>query len=189
MRSALVLAPLVAAAVLAAPAAHAGDGRWIHVRVQEQGSDGARVDLQFPVTMVSALLPAMKAHLDVGGSLDFEGHDVDLQQARAAWDAVKRADDGQYVTMRDGDDDVRVAKHGGIVHLDVDERAGGKVRVRVPVGVVDAVLGGKDTLDFEALGRALQQAPSGDMVTVEDGGDHVRIWIDDRPAASDERAR
>ena len=91
--------------------------------------------------------------------------------------------------MKDGDDDVRISKKAGIVHVDVSERRGaGKVKVRVPVPIVEALLGDGETLDVDAFARSLSSMPSGDLVSVDDDGDRVRIWIDDRPAAPREDA-
>jgi len=58
--------------------------------------------------------------------------------------------------------------------------------MKIPVQLVDAVLSGGDTLDFDAVGSALVKVPSGEILTVDDEDSHVRIWIDDEAAPARE---
>jgi hypothetical protein len=84
---------------------------------------------------------------------------------------------------------VVAAKRGGVVHVDVDGSEGSEhVKMRLPVPLVDAVLGTKDTLDVGALVEALHDVPSGELIAVDDDDSKVRIWIDDRPAPAREDA-
>ena len=180
-------AALAAIALAAAPALAASDGRWIHVRVDEDGAHGAKVDLQVPLSMVSALMPTLKAKMDVDGKLDFGSQDVSLDELRSYWKAVKESRDGNYVTVRDGSETVRIAKRGGVVHVDVDDTAQSEhVKMRLPVPLVDAVLGTEDTLDMGAFVAALHDVPSGELIAVDDDESKVRIWIDDRPSPARE---
>jgi len=169
-----------------ATAAVAADDRWIHVRVDETDGDKGRVDIQVPIGLVSTLLPALKGKHG-RGSIHFDGSDVDLAELRGYWNAVRAAADGQYVTVRDEDSDVKISKSGGFFRLSVDERGGGsRVRMKVPIQLVDAVLSGGDTIDLGAVGGALAKVPSGEILTVDDEDSHVRIWIDDDAAPARE---
>jgi hypothetical protein len=182
-------AALAAIALAAAPALATSDGRWIHVRVDEDGAHGAKVDVQVPLSMVSALMPTLKAKMDVNGQIDLGSKDVSIDELRGYWKAVKESKDGNYVTVRDGTESVRIAKRGGIVHVDVDDGDKSEhVKMRLPVPLVDAVLGTKDTLDVEALVTALRDVPNGELIAVDDDESKVRIWIDDRPSPSREDA-
>ena len=182
-------AALATIALAAAPALAASDGRWIHVRVDEDGAHGAKVDVQVPLSMVSALMPSLKAKMDVNGQLDLGSKDVSIDELRGYWRAVKESKDGNYVTVKDGSETVRIAKRGGVVHVDVDDGEKSEhVKMRLPVPLVDAVLGTKDTLDVGALVDALHAAPSGELIAVDDDDSKVRIWIDDRPQPSREDA-
>ena len=174
-------AAVAAALLLLAPAFAASDGRWIHVRVDEDGDHGAKVDVQVPLSMVSSLMPTLRAKMDVDGHLDFGSSDVSLDELRAYWKAVKESKDGNYVTVKDGSDTVRIAKRGGVVHVDV-KGSGERVTMRLPVPIVDAFLGTKDTLDVGALVEALHDVPNGELIAVDDDDSKVRIWIDDRPS-------
>jgi hypothetical protein len=156
----------------------ASDERWIHVRVDDADGAKGRVDIQVPIAMVSSLLPVLK-HSHGRGTIRVDGDSMDLQEIRGYWTAVRSAKDGEYVTVRDADSDVRLAKRGGYLLINVDDKSGkSRVRMKLPVTLVDAVLDGDDSIDFEALGGALAKIPAGELLTVDDEDSHVRIWID-----------
>ena len=182
-----ILAVVVTGAALAG-----GDTRWVHVRVSEGSHGDSRVDVQLPLSMIRAVVPQIVARIDRHGGITIHGSRADAEEWRGYWNAVKASRDGEYVTVRDHGDEVHIAKRAGVVLVDVDERGGrgerrergSKVRMRLPVALVDAVIGRGDTIDSDALATILADLPDGGLVTVdEDGdGDHVRIWIDGRPA-------
>ena len=182
-----ILGCLILACVnLGASSFAASDDHWIHVRVDDADGAKGRVDIQVPIGLVSSLLPALKgAHGH--GSIRIDGKQADLAELRGFWNAVREAKDGEYVTVRDEDSDVRISKSGGYLRLTVHEKRGGsRVRMKVPLPLVDAVLVSGDTIDLDALGSALAKAPVGELLTVDDDDSHVRIWIDEQPAATRE---
>jgi hypothetical protein len=169
--------------------AAASDDRWIHVRVDDTDGAGGRVDIQVPIGMVSSLLPALKGKHG-RGSIQVDEHQVDVAELRGYWNAVRTAKDGEYVTVRDEDSDVRISKSGGYLRLAVDDKGDrGRVRMTIPVQLVDAALVGGDGIDLEAIGKALANAPMGELLTVDDDDSHIRVWIDARPAAVREDGR
>jgi len=177
---------VVTCTVLGAPRAAATDDRWIHVRVDEATGGKGRVDIQVPVGWVSSLLPALDG-LHGHGSIHVGGQHVRLGEMRDSWNAVRAARDGEYVRVRDEDSDVRISKRGGYLHVTADDEGdGSRIRMKVPLALVEAVLAGGDTLDFDALGAALAKVPPGELLTVDDEESHVRIWIDGRPTAARE---
>jgi len=103
---------------------------------------------------------------------------------RAILEAIRNAPDNEFVTVKEQDQDVRVAKLNGnlVVHV-LDKRKekdGQKVDVTIPMKVVDALFATtKDNeLDVAAAIRALSDAGDAVLVTVQDATEHVRIWID-----------
>ena len=54
--------------------------------------------------------------------------------------ALRDAPDSEFVTIRSREDSVRVAKEDGFLLVNVDEADGDRVRVRVPMEVVDVLL-------------------------------------------------
>jgi hypothetical protein len=182
--------PWILAVVVSGAALAGGDTRWVHVRVSEASHGDSRVDVQLPLSMIRAVVPQIVARVDRHGGIGIDGSRADVEEWRAYWSAVKVSRDGEYVTVRDGGDEVHIAKRGGFVLVDVNEHGerGSKVRMRLPVALVDAVIGHGDAIDSDALSGILADLPDGDLVTVDDDGDgdgdgeHVRIWIDGRPA-------
>jgi hypothetical protein len=174
---------MVGACVTGAHAAPSGD-RWIHVRVDSAEGDRGHVDIQVPIGMVSGLVPLLK-NKAASGELRLHGHDTDLEELRGYWAAVRDSKDGEYVTIRDDDADVRIAKSGGVLIVNVDEKSErGRVRVKLPLALVDAALGRGEDIDVGALVKALESSPSGDIVTVDDADSQVHIWIDDAPSSA-----
>jgi hypothetical protein len=167
----LVLAGFVGGAAIAS------EQRWIHVKVDGNG-DGGHVDIQVPVELVSTVLPVLGASRAHGG-IQVDGKSMDLAELRGYWTALKATKDGEYLTVRDADSDVKVGKRDGCVDVAVDDKAGkSRVRMKIPLPVLDAVLTGGDTVDAGALGAALAQAPVGELLAVDDEDSHVRVWID-----------
>jgi len=184
-----LLGCLILVGVAGGAVAAASDDRWIHVRVDDANGDKGRVDIQVPIGMVQSLLPVLKgarAH----GSIHIDAQSLDLAEFREYWTAVKNAKDGEYVTVRDEDSNVRIAKRGGNFLLTVDDNGGrSRVRMKVPLPFIDAVLAGGDSMDLDALSGALAKAPSGEILAVDDENSHVRIWIDGSAAPAREDAK
>jgi hypothetical protein len=142
------------------------------------------VNVNVPLSMETDILPTInKGNLHNGhvtiGEADFNGVDV-----RAILEAIRNAPDNEFVTVKEQDQDVRVAKLNGnlVVHV-LDKRKekdGQKVDVTIPMKVVDALFATtKDNeLDVAAAIRALSDAGDAVLVTVQDATEHVRIWID-----------
>jgi len=91
-------------------------------------------------------------------------------------------DDVMLVEVIDGGDHVRVYKEEDVLRVQVEERNGANVNVRVPLASLAAMV---DAYDKEAnvfratrLVGALRAAPSGDLVHVIDGDEevHIRMW-------------
>ena len=182
-----ILGVIIVTGLIAFPAAAASNqDRWVHIRVDDDGDGPGRVDIQVPIGMVSAMLPVARAKHGHHGIV-IDGRDVDMDELRGYWKAVRDAKDGEYVTVRDPEANVRIAKRGGVVLVDVDQRDGhGRVRMKLPVAIVDAVFAHDDAIDIGAIGAALERAPVGDLITVDDEDSHVRIWIDTAPAPARE---
>jgi hypothetical protein len=177
----------LAATVATAPAALAGPGeRYLHVKV-EDAAKGESVNVNVPLSMAEKILPTLnKGNLHNGhvtiGSADMDG--VDLH---AILDALRTAPDNEFVTVKEKDEDVRVAKSNGnlVVHVRDGKKGGQKVDITVPMKVVDALLSNAqdNELDVSAAIRALSDAGDALLITVEDATEHVRIWVDSKNAS------
>jgi len=176
----------LAAALWSAPAAHTADkAPWLHVEVTEEDDDGAKVSVNVPVSLIDIALKAVKDEDLQGGRVRIHRHrgDVELEDLRRMWAELKKAGDAEFITVEKEDESVRVERKGQRVLMHVAERYKGelkeKVRVDVPIAVVDALLGGDgESLDLTAAVRELSKVNSGEFIRVDDGKSHVRVWID-----------
>lgn len=182
MRS-IKLAGILALACFVTVAAAGPSGRWVHVVVDERQNGGESVKLHLPLAMVEQVLRAQgeealgDSPLRVG-NLDLQGPGL-----RQAWEELRRAEDGNFLTVNGGDGHVRVGKSKGLFLVQVDEAGddGPRVEIKLPVAAIDALFSGAPgELDIAAALRALDASGVGDIVSVTDGSESIRIWIDSR---------
>ncbi|MGA7223397.1 MAG: hypothetical protein WA603_21530 [Candidatus Acidiferrales bacterium] len=164
--------------VVAAPAE-----RYLHVRVEDPAK-GESVNVNVPLSMAEKILPTVNKGSLHNGHVTIhhaEFNDVDV---RAILDAIRTAPDNEFVTVKQKDQDVRVAKSNGnlIVHVRDTAKGGEKVDVTVPMKVVDALLSTakQNELDVAAALQALSAEGDALLVTVQDATQHVRVWVDSR---------
>jgi hypothetical protein len=175
---------LLAGIATTAPAAMAGPAeRYLHVKV-EDATKGESVNVNVPLSMAEKILPTIHKDNIRNGHVTIGHADMDDVDIRALLDAVRTAPDNEFVTVKEKDRDVRVAKSNGnlVVHVRDGNKGGQKVDITVPMKVVDALLStAKDNeLDISAAIRALSEAGDAVLVTVEDASEHVRIWVDSK---------
>ncbi len=170
---------LAALLLVAAGAAAASADLWIHVRVDE-GDGRSSVKVNLPLALIESAAPLVsEKHLHHRG-LHLEHMELELEEMREIWQSLRDSPDMTFVTVEETDERVRVWKEAGTLYVEVNEADGAEqVNVKVPVAVVDALLAG-DRLDLEAAVSALAAHGHGEIVTVRDRGETVRVWIDDR---------
>lgn len=180
----LAVAPLLLmAAGLSASGsnAHADDDYWLHIRVQESHEDGDLVRVNLPLRLVESMLPMIESDDFSRGKIRIDDHDLDYEDLRAIWDAVRESPDGEFVTIESRDESVRVAKEKGKLLVNIHDKGWKEeqVEVTVPLSVVDALLSGrKDEIDLMAGLAALQREGEGVYVNVNGTEETVRIWVD-----------
>jgi len=170
------LIPFLAWGLLeAAPAS-----RWLHVTVEEAGERSEIVRVNLPLVVVEKALPAIRDEHIRRGRVALGDIQMDKAGLREMWNAVREAGEAEFVTVEGADENVRVTREGEfIVVRAMDRKEGaGKVDVRLPLQVVDALLSGEgEELDILAAIRELERH-EGDLVIVHDGDSKVRIWVD-----------
>lgn len=154
------------------------ENRWLHIRVVEDNGNGENVSVNIPLSLVEAILPTIESNELHKGRVTLPASEIEGVDLREILEAIRDAPDANFVTVKDGDESVVVAKEQGFLVVRVDEDSE-RVRVRMPLDVVDAMLsGGGDEIDLLAGLMALSEYDSGDLVTVESDDTSVRIWID-----------
>jgi hypothetical protein len=173
--------PLALAAQNTTPSTAPAAERWLHVSVDNQNSKGERVRVNLPLSLAESLLGAVKHGRLEAGKIRINEFKVDNIDLRRAFQAIKSAKDGEFVTVDSTDAHVRVAKEKGFIIVKARDSRNktGTVDVRVPIEVVDALFsGGPDELNLIAALRALAGKGDIELVNVKDTESTVRVWVD-----------
>ena len=163
--------------------------RWLHIRVDNKESNGEVVRVNVPIDMAEKILPAINHDQLRHGKIHFDNGKLNDIDVRTILDAIRTSKDGEYVTVQSNENDVRVAKNGGMLFVNVTDKTGSKhskVEVKVPMKVIDALFSaGKDEIDVVAALHALS-AHGGDteLVSVKGDDNDVRIWMDAKNVAN-----
>lgn len=157
---------------------------WIHVRV-EGGSDDEVVTVNLPLSLLSAAAQMIPPEIidEVHHETQIALDDVELSwtDLRNLWEEIRYSPDATYMTLRSRDQDLRVWKEGDFLRVGGNERDSGgtEIDVSFPLAVVDALFSGPEgRLDIGAALQALADYGPGNLVSVRDGDQTVRVWID-----------
>jgi head-tail adaptor len=171
-------AALAACLSLTAPM-WAQTSNWLHVEVNEGGEKSSKVNVNLPLSVAKVALGMAPKQFTDKAVEKLNEHDVSIADIRKLWAEIKNAGNAEFVTVQEADETVRVARDGNWVRVRVD-KTGDKperVKVDIPVGVVDALLSG-DGESFNLLAAINElEGNTGDIVNVEDGDETVRVWI------------
>lgn len=161
--------------------------RYLHVKVTNPTSHEL-VRVNVPLTLAEKIIPAIN-HGDLrDGKIHIGNLDADKVNIRAILDALKTAPEGEFVTVQNTGDDVRVAKeHGQVVVHVIDKNSKERVDVTVPWDVVEALVSEttENQLNVEAAIKALQNVGDTTLVRVSGSEENVRVWVDSRNTDSE----
>ena len=186
---ALALTPAIgvaqnAAAKADSQTAAASKDRWLHVRVDNQQTKDETVRVNVPLELAEKVLPTIDKNRLHHGKVTIDKFDCQGVDIHALMAAVREAKDGEFVTVQNKDNDVRVAKQNNYFLVHVTEKnhpKNSRVEVKVPMKVVDALFSaGKDELDLVAGLRALAANGDTELVSVKDEENNVRVWLDSK---------
>ncbi len=135
---------------------------------------GMHVLVPVPLTLVQAALslaPAKARRIEAPVELK-----QNLNLANALVAELRKCPDAELVSVDDGNDHVRITKAGDELLVHVEEQAGARVDVRVPLAAAADMLSQLkgDRLEPAALIDALRLA-KGELVHVVDGDTEVRV--------------
>jgi hypothetical protein len=169
-----------------APALAGGGEQYLHLEVQD-GAKGESVNVNVPLSMAEKIIPAINNERLHNGCVTVRQANMNGIDVRTILDAVRTAPDNEFVTVRDKDQTVRVAKRNGniIVYVRNRENKDQRVDVMVPMRVVNALFSAAkgDQLDVVAALRALGNSGNAFLVTVQDASQNVRVWVDSQNTA------
>jgi hypothetical protein len=192
--AALVLSTGAAGVLASAQGAPAQPEKWLHVSVVSRDAKGETVRVNVPLSFAEKVLPAINKDKLRAGKVRVSEFKVEGVDIRAVFEAIKSTRDGEFVTVQSPEKNVRVAKESGYLIVKVQEsrpaaepKSGARpartesVHVRIPMTVVEALLSaGENELDLVAAVRALAAHGDAVLVTVEDGQNTVKVWVDSK---------
>ena len=151
----------------------------LHIRVQE--GELERVSLNFPVSVISAVLPLVEGsfgHLK-GQHIEMGGQDFGIAELRKIWNALKANGSYELANIQTGEENIRILLDENSLLIDTDEASKEQIHVRIPVQVVDALLSGTgDELNLSGALETLASIGESDLVEIQASDSHVRVWID-----------
>ena len=103
------------------PAASSKD-RWLHVRVDNQQTKDETVRVNVPLELAERVLPTIDKDRLHNGKVKVDKFDCQGVDIQALMAAVREAKDGEFVTVQNKDNDVRVAKQNNYFLVHVTEK-------------------------------------------------------------------
>jgi hypothetical protein len=177
----LAMVFMAAAVAFAAPAE-----RYLHVRV-DSGAKDQKVRINIPLSLAAQVIPAIDSGQLKNGKIQLGNFQANGVNVRKILTALKNAPDGEFVSVQEPGQDVRVAKKNGILIVRVRQTKGERqnVDITVPWSVAEALTTNttENQLNVEAAIQALEQAGNMTLVTVTGEHQNVRIWIDSSSTA------
>jgi hypothetical protein len=185
MSTTKILGGALLAAALTAGQAVAAD-LWIHVKVNGQRDKSQRdkseqVSINMPLSMVRNLSGMVSDEAHGRGRMRIHDHDYSVSELRRAWREIERGPDANFITVKDPDSDVKIAKRGDYLEMRAVDRQGKReeVEARIPLPVASALFSGEgDEINLDAALDELTRHGQGELLTVHGEDETVRIWID-----------
>ncbi len=156
---------------------------WIHIQVIGEGDDAEKVNINLPLSLVEVAVDVAPDEALQEAHVQLDRHGLSISDLRRLWQEFRAAGEKEFVTVEKPNERLRILRRGEHIVIEVDrtdnEASKEEVRVEVPMAVVDALLSGEGE-QFN-LGEAVAQLKDqrGDIVRVDDGKSHVRIWVDE----------
>ena len=181
-KSLLLLTGFSVLSLATAFAVTAAGTRYLHVRVSNPGNHEL-VRVNVPLALAEKVIPAINHGQLREGKVQICDFKADKVNIHAILDALKSAPEGEFVSVQDTGDDVRVAKERGqlVVHV-IDKNSNENVDVTVPWDVAQALVSDtkEDELNLEAAVKALENVGDTTLVRVSGRDENVRVWVDSR---------
>ena len=158
----------------------AASEQWIHIKVEGEGDE--RVSINLPVSLLNAAAAMIPQEVQEDAHISLDELDMDWDDLMSLWNEVRDAPEATFVTVESSDETIKVRKEGDFLVVKTTEfqEGGAQVDMQFPLAVVDALLSGPPgTLDFQGALQALADHGPGNLISVRDGDQTVRVWIDD----------
>jgi hypothetical protein len=146
------------------------------VDVREGGPDGHRILVPAPLVLAQAGLAVAPAVLEDEMRIPEEALEH-IPLARDLLEALIAAPDGELVRVEERDEQVLIRKEGDTLIVRVHGK-GEDVSVNVPLTLaMNALPDSRGRLDSLAMAGSLSSLRFTDLVEVNDGDTHVKVWV------------
>ena len=157
---------------------------WLHVQVETAGAEGEQVKVNVPLGLVETVLPMIEEKELTKGKVRVSDLPLTVPEMREIWQSLKSEGDFELASIKEKDMNLRVFKEGDYLYIRSTEDSDQEISVTIPAPVVDALLSGEgDELDVMAAAKALAQNSEGELVSIKDGDETVRVWVDTTSAS------
>jgi len=164
--------------LLAATTSLGASDLWIHIRVTENDHRPTNVEVNLPLRLVEKLAPMLEDYESREADIHLGGEEMNVEELRSVWARVQSGE-----VVEEDDAILELQKNPDGDRLIVRERRfeRGAV-VSLPADVIEALLSGPaDRLDLQAAVKTLARYGEGEIVSAQDDGTMVRIWLDRSP--------
>lgn len=163
----------------AAGISYAASTQWVHVHIEDTNK-AEKVKMNIPVSLVETMLPLIEEKGIEKGRIKLQEKELRVEDLRKVWKELRHQGDVEFLSIEDKDTSVRVFTEGNFLMVQPEKASKEKVNIKVPLGVVDALLSGQgDELNLMAAVQALKDSGISDIVTVQSDDATIRVWIDD----------
>ena len=179
-RVSLLIFALVA---LFAFSAQAASKEWLHIHVDELNKD-EKVRINIPLSLMEVMLPMIEEEAIKDGQISIDDRDISTAELKKLWSALKEEGDVEFLTVEKRGENVRIFTQGKFLMVQSTKESEGKVNIRIPLAIMDAMLSGpSDRLNLAAAVKALKESGVRELISIESDDSKVLVWIDDRNIA------
>jgi hypothetical protein len=165
--------------------AQAASKEWLHIHIDETKNDAEKVRINIPISLIEVMVPLIEEEAIKDGQININDREISTKELKKLWAAVKEEGDAEFVTVEKRGENVRIFTQGNFLNVQSTKDTEGKVNIKIPLAIVDAMLSGPDNqLNLAAAVKALKDSGVRELITVESDDSKVLVWIDDRNTAA-----
>ncbi len=105
-------------------------------------NDVEKVRINIPLSLMEVMLPMIEEEAIKDGKININDREFNTKELKKLWAAVKEEGDAEFVTIEKRGENVRIYTQGKFLFVQSTKDSEGKVNIRIPLAIVDAMLSG-----------------------------------------------
>lgn len=180
MKRIAIAASLTLGLLAAFPVLAAAGVNWLHIHINDNGSDPENVRVNVPVSLLDAALPEVEKHAHHENTFDVGDCEMTVTEYRSAIRTLSSSPRSEVKLEKPGGTIVMRREGADMILAQTSKKPSrSKTDIRLPWYVATALAKGTgESLDVAGAMRALAQAGEGEITIHDEDGSRVRIWID-----------